>query len=216
MCGAYRLKATPGALHARFGIAELTDMAPRELIRPGEPVAIVRLEEDGRRHLRHVLWGLVPGWMKRWPARRVINARAETLLERPFFRGAAKHRRCLVPADGFHEWAGPRGRKVPRLFTLADGRPFAMAGIWERWQGPDGGEVETLAIITVPANADVAPVHDRMPALLRREHWVAWLNAREVPAARAARLLRPAPDGTLRHTALAPPRPERGDHPRLL
>ncbi len=245
MCGLYRLVTSPEQVCARFGCEGAEPFPPRPLIRPGEPVGIVRREDDGARHWRWVVWGLVPHWMKepfldenspvgefsnrppprapaqppdsmhgqgawagarggssllrpRWKGRRIINARAETLLERPAFRGAVRHRRCLVPADGFYEWTGPRGRKRAVLFTLPDERPFAMAGLWERWMGANGGEIETMAIVTVDANADVAPVHERMPALLRREHWRAWLDVRAVPAQEAIRLLAPAPDGTLR------------------
>ena len=199
MCGLYRLITPAEEVCARFGCKEVEPFPPRPLIRPGEPVGIVRLEEDGARHWRWVVWGLIPHWMKEPPrSRRIINARAETLLERPAFRGAVRHRRCLVPSDGFHEWTGPRGHKRAVLFTLPDERPFAMAGLWERWMGADGSEIETMAIITVDANADVAPVHERMPALLRREHWQAWLDVRSVPAAEAVRLLAPAPDGMLR------------------
>ncbi len=199
MCGVYRLTTAPEKVRERFGFVEREAFPPRATIRPGEPVGIVRLEEDGRRHFRLALWGLVPGWMKEWPkGRRMINARAETLLQRPFFRGAARYRRCLVPADGFYEFTGPKGARRPVLFTLPDERAFAMAGLWEHWQGADGSEVETMVIITVAANADVAAVHERMPALLRREHWAAWLDARNVRAEEAVRLLQPAPDGMLR------------------
>jgi len=206
MCGLYRLITPPEKVRERFGYVEEEVFAPRQVIRPGEPVGIVRLEDDGRRHFRLVLWGLVPHWMREWPkGRRIINARAETLLEKPMFRGAARHRRCLVVADGFHEWTGPRGAKRAVLFTLPDERVFAMAGLWEHWQGADGSEMETMTIITVDANADVAPVHERMPALLRREHWAAWLDARNVPAEQAVRLLQPAPAGMLRAVEVGNP-----------
>ena len=199
MCGLYRLVTAPEEVCARFGCATVEPFPPRPVIRPGEPAGIVRREEDGARRWRWVVWGLIPQWMKEPPqGKRLINARAETLLERPAFRGAVRYRRCLVPADGFYEWTGPRGRKWAVLFTLPDERPFAMAGLWERWLGADGSEIETMAIVTVDANADVAPVHERMPALLRREHWQAWLDVRSVPAAEAVRLLMPAPDDMLR------------------
>ena len=217
MCGLYRLVSPPEVVRERFGYVEEERFPPRPLIRPGEPVGVVRREDDGARHFRLVLWGLIPHWMKEPPqGRRIINARAETLLERPAFRGAVRYRRCLVPADGFYEWTGPRGNKRAVLFTLPDVRPFAMAGLWERWQAPDGGEIETMTIITVDANADVAPVHERMPALLRREHWQAWLDTRAVPAAEAVRLLAPAPDGMLvGHDAGNPLKGATGS-PRLL
>ena len=217
MCGLYRLVSPPDAVRERFCYEEDERFPPRPVIRPGEPVGIVRREDDGARHLWLVLWGLVPHWMQEPPrGRRIINARAETLLERPAFRGAVRYRRCLVPADGFYEWTGVRGQKRAVLFTLPDERPFAMAGLWERWQAPDGGEIETMAIITVAANADVAPVHERMPALLRREHWQAWLDVRGVPATEAVRLLAPAPEGMLVAHDAGNPLKGRTEGPRLL
>ncbi len=211
MCGLYRLITPPEKVRERFGYVEKEAFAPRQVIRPGEPVGIVWQAGDGRWHWKLVLWGLVPHWMREWPkGRRMINARAETLLDKPMFRGAVRHRRCLVVADGFHEWTGPRGAKRAVLFTLPDERVFAMAGLWERWQGADGSEMDTMAIITVDANVDVAPVHERMPALLRREHWSAWLDVRGVAAVEAVRLLQPAPAGMLKAREVGNPL-RRGD-----
>ena len=203
MCGVYRLITPAEHIAERFGCAPPRPFAPRQFIRPGEPAGIIRRRDDGTSEFHHVLWGLLPGWMKQPPARRVINARAETLLEKPMFRAAVRYRRCLVPADGFYEFTGPRGARQAVLFTLPDERVFAMAGLWEHWQGADGGEMESMAIITVDASPDVAPVHERMPALLRREHWQAWLNCRAVPAHEAVRLLAPAPAGMLRARKLS-------------
>ena len=222
MCGQYRLTVAPEILHEQFGTVEIEAFPPRPLILPNEPVLIVRREEDGRRHLRHVLWGLIPAWVKdARQMRRIINARAETLTEKPSFRGAVRHRRCLVPADGFYEWSGARGRRRAHLFTRSDGAPFAMAGLWECWMDADGGEIETMAIITLAANADVAPVHERMPAILREESWDAWLDVRGVRDREAARLLKPAPEGFLRRREAGASLPElRGEKderpPRLL
>ena len=196
MCGLFALTIAPGALRAAFGLAEAVDCPPRAVIRPSEPVLAIRRDRDGLRHARLALWGFVPHWMKDWPSRRPINARAETIFTKPFFRAAARHRRCLIPADGFHEWTGEKGHKHAWLFRRRDGRPLAMAGLWENWLGADGSEVETCVIITTGANADVAPIHERMPALLPSRAWDAWLDP-ATPARDAAALLAPAPPGLL-------------------
>ncbi len=207
MCGLYSLTVAPEAMRAAFGVVEKVDYPPRAVIRPGEPVLVIRREADGARHARLALWGFVPHWMKRPDGRRPINARAETIFEKPFFRAAARHRRCLFPADGFYEWTGEKGHKRAWLFTRRDGAPFAMAGLWDAWLGADGSELETAVIITVDANADVAPVHERMPALLPRTTWDAWLDP-ATPHGAAKALLKPAPDGLLSaHDAGNPLRP---------
>ncbi len=216
MCGLYSLTIAPEALKAALGYVEDEQFAPRPVIRPGEPVAIVRREADGLRHLRLVLWGLLPHWAKDPKAlRRPINARAETLLERPFFRGAIRHRRCILPADGFHEWTGERGRKRAVLFRRHDGAPMYMAGLWEQWLGADGSELETAVVITVDANADVSPVHERMPALLTPEEIDAWLDP-SLPARETMALLRPAPPGLLKAQDMGNPLKPPPAQPRLL
>ena len=194
MCGLYSLTIAPEAMKAAFGYLEAENFPPRPVIRPGEPMAIVRRGRDG---LRLVRWGLIPHWMKEPPkGRLMINARAETLLDKPSFRGPVRHRRCLVPADGFYEWTGEPGRKRAWLFRRADGGPFAMAGLWERWMGADGSELDTGIIITVDANETAAPIHERMPAILPEAAWDEWLDA-ATDARCAVRLLRPAPDDLL-------------------
>ena len=219
MCGLYRLTIAPEAMKAAFSLAEgpeLANCCPRALVRPGEPAPIIRREEDGAYHLRFALWGFVPHWMKEWPKQRPINARAESLLERPYFRSAVRHHRCLFPADGFHEWTGQPGHKHAILFTLPDERPFAMAGLWSRWMGADGSEMETCVIITVDANADVRPVHPRMPAIFLNEaDRAAWLDP-ACPAEEAVRLLKPAPDGTFSGRDVGHPLKHPPEQPRLL
>ena len=216
MCGLYSLTIAPEELRAALGYAEDERFPPRPVIRPGEPVAIVRREEDGMRHLRLALWGFVPHWAKDPRAlRRPINARAETLLERPFFRGAARHRRCILPADGFHEWTGERGCRRAVLFRERTGAPLFMAGLWDRWLGADGSEIETAVVITVEANADVSAVHGRMPALLEPGELDAWLDP-AAPAREAMRLLRPAPSGLLEARDIGNPLKPSPAQPRLL
>ena len=220
MCGLFELTSDPERLRRAFRIdGEMAPLAPRPLVRPGEPVAIVRTEADGRRHLRLALWRFIPHWMKEPPkGRQIINARAETLLEKPAFRGPVRHRRCILPADAFYEWTGEPGRKVAWRYARKDGAPMALAGLWDHWMSPDGGELETAVIITVDANADVAPVHDRMPALLDGPALDAWLDL-ATPAREAVALLAPAPDGLLVAEKAGNPfrrLPQQDDPPRLL
>jgi putative SOS response-associated peptidase YedK len=140
--------------------------------------------------------GLVPAWSR--DARQApINARSETVADKPMFRHAFRKRRCLIPADGFYEWAVVGGRKQPFCFRPQDERPFAFAGLWERWEGPDG-PVESCAILTTQANELVRPVHERMPVILPEHHWSAWLDAGLHNAAEVVPLLLPFPAEAMR------------------
>jgi putative SOS response-associated peptidase YedK len=190
MCGRFALNASlddlrsllptplPPWLEAHY--------APRPEVRPGEPVLVQR-QEHGRLEPALVLWGLVPEW-SRDPLghRRPINARSETVAEKPSFRGAWRHRRCLIPADGFHEWQRKAdGRRQPWLFRRRDRRPFWLGGLWERWIGADGGELETCVILTTAPNDLLARVHDRMPVTIPEGLEEAWLAPCDGPALRA-------------------------------
>jgi putative SOS response-associated peptidase YedK len=179
MCGRFLL-ATPASTVAEvFDLDEVPILQPRYNIAPGQPVAIVRhVPSSTRRELTHVLWGMIPSW-SRDPASagRPINARAETAADKPTFRAAFRRRRCLVPADGFYEWKPLGGRrKQPFVFRLGNGEPFAFAGLWEVWEGPQGEVLETGCILTTEANDLVRPVHDRMPVILPVGAHAAWLG----------------------------------------
>jgi putative SOS response-associated peptidase YedK len=126
-----------------------------------------------------------------------INARSETVADKPTFRHALRKRRCLVPADGFYEWAAHDGRKQPYCFRPWDGRPWAFAGLWERWEGPQG-QLESCCILTTGANDLVRPVHDRMSVILPERHWAAWLDAGLQDAGELVPLLRPYPADAMR------------------
>lgn len=201
MCSRYSLTSPAEAVRRMFDVplpeGPLADPPPRYNIAPTQPIAIVRTRAAGAREMVLVRWGLLPGWVKD-PAKftTLINARAETIAEKPSFRTALRHRRCIVPADAFYEWMGEKGAKRPFLIRpRADGplaAPLGFAGLWEHWQSPDGSEMESAAIITVAANATVATVHDRMPAILAPEDFDAWLDVRSVRDATAAEMLRPA------------------------
>lgn len=202
MCSRYSLTSPPEAVRAYFVYGETEVFPPRYNIAPTQPVAIVRQDDRGRRHLALVRWGLIPSWVKD-PREftTLINARAETAAEKPSFRGAMRHHRCLVPADAYYEWTGPAGAKVPHLIRpRADGARsgvFAIAGLFEHWLGTDGSELETMAILTCPANRATAPIHDRMPVIVAPEHFERWLDCRPGTAQHVLDILTPAPEDLL-------------------
>ncbi len=194
MCGRFTITTPPEALRALFNYVEQPNFPPRYNIAPTQPVPIVTLI-NGQRHFQLVRWGLVPSWSKEMPKSVLINARAETIHEKPSFRGGIRHRRCLVPADGFYEWqTGQGGTKQPYLIRRKDRAPFAMAAIWEDWLTADGSELDSCAIITTAANDTLAPIHHRMPVILDPKEWDRWLDAVETPAKEATKLLQPAPN----------------------
>lgn len=204
MCSRYSLTSPHEAVRKTFGYKNAPVFPPRYNIAPTQPVAIVRLDAKAERELQLVRWGLIPSWVK--DPRKftvLINARAETVLEKPSFRAGMRYRRCLVPADGFYEWTGPKGAKRPHLIRpeanhrSAAAGPIAFAGLWDHWLGADGSEMESMAILTVAANADVAPLHDRMPAILTPSTFEGWLDCRACPAEAAAAMLQPAAPGLL-------------------
>lgn len=205
MCSRYNLLSPLEAVRAYFRVSNGEPYPPRYNIAPTQPVLIVRLDETRRRELALVRWGLIPGWAKD-PARLslMINARAEGATEKASFRGAMRHRRCLVPANGFYEWTGRAGARQPHLIQRPDSELIAFAGLWESWLGADGSEIDTMAILTVPANTTLTPLHDRMPAILLPEHFDAWLDTRGLNAEMAAEMLRPAPDALLEHVTVDP------------
>ncbi|MGQ9927479.1 MAG: SOS response-associated peptidase [Chloroflexaceae bacterium] len=176
MCGRFTL-AVPGeqlALH--FNLDEAPVLETRYNIAPTQPVVVIR-QHDGQRVVEIARWGLVPSWSKDASAGvRMINARAETAAEKPAFRAAFRQRCCLIPADGFYEWQEHAGGKQPYYARLATGEVFAMAGLWERWQTPDGTWMQSCTIVTTTANAILQPLHERMPAILAPEHYSLWLD----------------------------------------
>ena len=198
MCSRYSLTSPPEAVRALFGYEERPEFPPRYNIAPTQPVAIVRVGPAGRREFRLVRWGLIPSWCKN-PGEftTLINARAETLLEKASFRAAVRHKRCLVPADCFYEWTGPKGAKRPFLIKPRMPGPIAFAGLYEEWLGPDGSEMDSMAIVTMPANTTVAHLHDRMPVILPPDAFATWLDCRNVRAEEAIGLIRPAPETLL-------------------
>ena len=198
MCGRFTLHHTTEEIAERFAAKfgeELTE-EPRYNVAPTQDVLTVT--QNGTRHLAGYHWGLIPSWAKDTAiGNKMINARAETLAEKPSFRTALSRRRCLIPADGFYEWQdAPDGRKAARTpmhIRRRDGGLFAFAGLWDEWHAPDGSPLRSCTIITTTPNAVTAPIHDRMPAILLPDDENLWLDysLADVPALLS--LLRPYP-----------------------
>ena len=176
MCGRFILTSPGRVLAAQFELQHEPELTPRYNIAPTQQVPAIKMDTGGRR-LEMLKWGLVPFWAKDASiSARLINARCETLSEKPAFRAAFKSRRCLIPANGFYEWMKERGKKQPYLFKLTDGSLFAFAGLWERWESKDGVALESCTIITTDANELVQPLHDRMPVILKNKDYALWLD----------------------------------------
>ncbi|MCS7036578.1 MAG: SOS response-associated peptidase [Saprospiraceae bacterium] len=199
MCGRYSFVPTARQLETQLrGVALPADVSFSYHIAPTERAWVIA--SDAPHALQAMYWGLVPAWAEAFrPSGRTINARAETVWEKPTFRDAARRRRCVVPADSFYEWRRqPNGQRLPYRILPADGSLLFMAGIWEEWRGPNGA-YRSFAIITVPASADLTDLHDRMPALLlSEEECRAWLYT-GLPLQNLQPLLKTAPTGWLTH-----------------
>lgn len=202
MCGRFALATPPEKLRQLLDFKNQPNFPPRYNIAPSQPVLAIR-QPSGSREAALLQWGLVPGWMK--PERLAdtgnrpqINARGETVHEKPFFRDAYKHRRCLIPADAFYEWQRrPSSAAQPYCVRRRDTQPFMMAGIWDLWQGADGSEIESCAVITTAANQTLTPVHHRMPVMLAQDHWESWLatpSHKSAAFSSLSSLLVPAPE----------------------
>jgi putative SOS response-associated peptidase YedK len=178
MCGRYTLTTPLEGIRAAFEVEAGLNLMPRYNIAPTQEVVAVRAGAEGGRELVLLRWGLVPAWAKdRTIASRLINARSESVAEKPSFRRAFAARRCLLPADGFYEWRKEGATKQPYRITLADERVFAFAGLWEHWRDPqDGEELETCTILTTEAHPSIAEIHPRMPVILPRSDYAAWLD----------------------------------------
>ena len=197
MCGRFTQRMTWRELHELMNlIGTPLHLRPRYNVAPSQDVAVVRAADDGRT-LAMLRWGLIPSWAREPNiGYKLINARAETAADKPSFRSAYRHRRCLIPADGFYEWKREGKTRQPWLFGLRDGEPFTFAGLWERWTVPadtaltgslaersPGDAVETCTILTTAANETVASVHGRMPVILPCEAHGPWLAGKDVPLA---------------------------------
>jgi len=203
MCGRYTLATPASALKDTFGLTEVSgELRPRFNIAPGQEVAVV--PNDGERSLRLFRWGLIPSWAKD-PAigNRMINARAETLAEKPSFRNALRRRRCLIAADGFYEWKKEGTQKIPYYIRLRSREPFAFAGLWESWHPTGGDPIHSCTIVTTEPNELLAGIHNRMPVILPAAHYGEWLDPspRDAPAFRE--LLAPYPEAEMEAYAVS-------------
>lgn len=204
MCGRFTLTADLSVLQENFPFVEMPEgMQPRFNIAPTQPVAVV--PNDGRNRLDFFVWGLIPSWAKD-PSigNRLINARAETLLEKPSFRNAFRRRRCLILADGFYEWKQAERGKTPMYIRLDSGKPFAFAGLWESWNAPDGSNVLSCTIITTEPNDLMATIHNRMPVILPAQAYSTWLEAGETGTEKLVELLKPYPSAEMQAYPVSP------------
>jgi len=195
VCGRYTITVTVEELMARFMAEDATVPChrPRYNVAPMQMVPAV-IHDGTRNRLGMLKWGLVPPWAEdERIGARMINARAETLEERPAFRQAFRRKRCILPADGFYEWKRDGKRKRPLRIVLRDGGVFGMAGLYETWTGPDGRKVHTCAVVTTAPNRLMADIHDRMPVILRREDEALWLDRNVQDLERLRPLLQPYP-----------------------
>lgn len=197
MCGRYAITSTPEAMRALFRYREEARFPPRYNIAPTQPVAVVR-RINGEPSFALMRWGLIPSWVKDLHAfSLLVNARGESVNDKPAFRHAMKRRRCLAPADGFYDWKDEGGRRRPYYVCRKGGGPLAFAGLWDAWTGPNGEEMDTVCIVTTRANRLLAPIHDRMPVIVPPEAFDLWLDCDRVDATTAAALIAPAPDALL-------------------
>lgn len=204
MCGRYAQRTDPKKLAKEFKVAEAPAAEPRYNIAPTQEVLAVCNTPEGR-EMTFYKWGLIPSWAKDASVgAKLINARSETITEKPSFRDAFKRRRCLLPADGFYEWQRMGSRKQPYFFRMRDERPFGFAALWERWEGEDGRTINSCAILTTTANDVLRPVHDRMPVILCHEDYPLWLESDEREHKLLRELLRPYPaEGMVGHAVSA-------------
>jgi putative SOS response-associated peptidase YedK len=194
MCGRFVITSAPEALRRLFGYLEHPNYPPRYNVAPTQPIPVI-LNDNGR-HFRLMRWGLWPAWVK--DPRKftlLINARAESIREKPAFKNAIRRRRCLIPADGYYEWHVSDGIKRPYFIHRRDGHPIGFAAVSETWIGPNGEEVDTVAIVTAAASADLAMLHHRVPVTISPDDFEFWLDCRSDEADSVTSLMRGPEEG---------------------
>lgn len=207
MCGRFTLRTSAPKLIELFQLDDLPMLSPRFNVAPTQQILIIRLNSSAEtgndalhRRAETARWGLVPFWAKDLSiGNRMLNARSETVAEKPAFRQAFQKRRCLIPADGFYEWEKVAVKqKQPWWIHMPDQLPFAMAGLWETWKSTEnvGELLISCTILTTAANADMLPIHDRMPVILQPDQYDAWLSP-DSSLAQRSQLMQPLPDGIL-------------------
>ena len=217
MCGRYAFYSPQEAITRLFGVAVVASFAPRYNICPTQHVPVVRTNNNGAHELALLYWGLVPFWAKEKSiGARMINARAETVAEKPAFRAAYRKRRCIVLADGYYEWRATTTGKQPYFIYAADRQPFAMAGLWESWQEGGDAPLESCAMLTVSATATVASIHDRMPRVLTQAQIDVWLDAATTSSVLAALLSEPVETPLAHYPVSRQVNSPRSDGPALI
>jgi putative SOS response-associated peptidase YedK len=204
MCGRFVITSTPEAMRQVFGYVEQPNFPARYNIAPTQPVPVV-IVENGARHFRLMRWGFVPSWVK--DPRKftlLINARAETVKEKPAFKNAIRRRRCLIPADGYYEWQNSSGRKQPYFIYPRAGGPIGFAGLAETWMGPNGEEIDSVAIITAEAATGMSVLHHRVPVTISADQFGHWLDCSSDRASDVMELLAPPADGAFAWHPVSP------------
>lgn len=192
MCGRFTLSQSAEAIASVFQLNQVPTLEPRYNIAPTQPVATVLQTSAHERQFQLLRWGLIPAWAKdATMGSRLINARAETVAEKPSFRSAFRHRRCLVIADGFYEWRRQDGKKQPFYFRMQNQQPFAFAGLWEHWQDPKGEAIDSCTILTTEANELLQQIHERMPVILNPKDYDLWLDPTVQKLEQLQQLLQP-------------------------
>lgn len=207
MCGRFTLQTPASNIASLFDNLSEPEVVPRYNIAPTQNVLAVRALNDEPQNWAQLRWGLIPFWAKdKSIGARMINARGETVREKPAFRAAFKKRRCLIVADGFYEWKKVGKTKQPYRMTMQDDQPFCFAGLWEKWQDKgvsDGDAIESCTIITTTANDFLSDVHDRMPVIMPKDQHEAWLDAAFDDKDALAKMLNPLAEGLLKKTAVS-------------
>lgn len=201
MCGRFTLATPPEIVAEFFELTTIPELTNRYNIAPTQSAPAILIDETkGNRVHRELRWGLIPSWAKDASiGSRMINARAETLSEKPSFQTAFKRRRCLIAATGFYEWQKLERGKQPHCIRMANDGVFAMAGLWERWRSPDGSQIDSCTIITTEPNELLASLHNRMPVVLARERFAEWLDPENEDTKSLQTLLRPFPADAMKH-----------------
>ena len=195
MCGRFVITSAPEALRRLFGYVDQPNFPPRYNVAPTQPVPVVIIG-NGLTQFRLMRWGFIPAWVKDPKGfALLINARAETVADKPAFKNAFRRRRCLIPADGYYEWSQSQARKRPYFIHPRDGQPFGFAGLAETWIGPNGEELDTVAIVTTAASADLAVLHPRVPVTIGANDFERWLDCTNDDANDAMTLLAPPAQG---------------------
>jgi putative SOS response-associated peptidase YedK len=205
MCGRFTLQIPPELLAEIFGLLEIPVFPARFNITPSQQVAVIRRTAEDRNRLDFLHWGLIPSWAKdRSIGNRMINARSETVHEKPAFRHALRYGRCIIPASGFYEWRQEGERKSPLYVHLKDGSPLCFAGLWEHWKAPEGEVIESCTILTTAANTLIEALHDRMPVILRPEEYALWLDREITDPEQLQQLYKPYPADRMEMWPVAP------------